>query len=201
MKKILIIAAAFLVSATAFGQKKGDMYVGGGLTLGAGTSSYTTSYEGTSSTTKGSTPVTFSISPSFGYFLWDNIRVGGSLAYGVQAQPDSYSTHTFMVGPEAAYYLRLADKFYYTPELGLYGGLYADSTHSGSTTTTTTWGAFSVGLSLAQVEFRPLGNIAFAVDVMNMGYVYRSRTENDIKRSYGSFNFDLNASVAVRYYF
>ncbi len=214
MKKVIILlAAALMAGSAAFAQSKGDMYVGGGLTLGAGSTNYS---EGAYSV-KGTNPTTFTIAPSFGYFVLDNLRVGAGLSLGITGQStgegDSKVRNnrtTFLVGPQVAYYLRLSDKLYYTPELGIYGGAVTETYKAGSVKVSQSGGAFKLGLSLAQVEFRATDKLAFAVDVMNLSYMNLSTKVDDVnedgepiktKVSEGTFNFDINATLAVRYYF
>ncbi len=214
MKKIIVIlAAALMAGSAAFAQSKGDMYAGGGLSFGAGSAS---EKQGTT-TTKGTVPTTFAITPSFGYFILDNVRVGGSLTLDLAGQSHGSGNSkvknnetTFLIGPEAAYYLRIADNLYYTPELGLYGGVASKSYKAGNTKESVSGGAFCLGLSLAQVEFRATDKLAFGVDLMNLQYLTTSYKVDDYNSSgekvkskvaSSTFKFNINATLSVKYYF
>ncbi len=225
-----VTASAQFTTATNGGSKKsgssgtysqGTMYVGGGLTFGAGSSNVKMSANGLSESYKSPNPAEFTIAPSFGYFVADNLRVSLSLNYGISSQTDkndnykaTESSSSFLIGPEVAYYIRIADNLYYTPELGIYGGVtgnkekYTSDNHSSEEKANA--GTFGFGLSLAQVEFRPTPKLGFAVNVMNLKYFSKSKTETEkisdteelkIKYTTGSFNFNFNATFAVRYYF
>ena len=90
------------------------MYVGG--ILGVSTSSFSADETSISETY-------FRIAPEFGYFVRDNLRVGGSLGYSI-APLEGRTTHTVTIGPNVAYYVKVCDRIYYVPEIGL-GFAYA----------------------------------------------------------------------------
>lgn len=170
----LVVAALFLTIGTAAAQEKGEMYIGGNLGLGISASSYDTS--------SFSSNFGISISPEFGYFAAKKFRVGAAIGY-------SYSSdvHTFLVSPNVAYYITLADKLYYTPEISLHAGLGSSGGY--------TAGAVGVGVNLFKLEFRPTHRFAMAVSLIDFSYVYMSRM-NSL-----SFNLLGSSSVSLRYYF
>ena len=47
---------------------------------------------------------TFSFSPSLQYFIYDNVAVGASLAYGKTSE-DSYDGESYGIGPILRYYI------------------------------------------------------------------------------------------------
>ncbi len=204
MKKIIFVVAAVLAGQVAFAQSKGDMYVGGGLTFGAGSVSTKMTAGGVSTTDKAPAATTFTISPSFGYFVADNLRVSVSLSYGLESQKSGdtrNNTSTFLVGPEVAYYIRLADRLYYTPELGIYGGVASEAYKTGSVKESVNMGAFGIGLNIVQVEFRPTEKLGFSVNVMGLNYVNMSKKIDGVNVSANVLDFNFDASLAVRYYF
>ncbi len=204
MKKVIIfVMAAIMAGQVAFAQSKGDMYVGGGLSFNAGTVSTKMTVGGISSTESTPAATTFTITPSFGYFVADNLRLSVSMNYGLEAQKSDglRTASTFLVGPEFAYYLRLADRFYYTPELGVYGGVSTEAYKSGPSKESVSMGAFGVSLNLLQLEFRPVEKLGFAVNVMGLQYVNMSKTIEGVKVSANAFNFNFSSGIAVRYYF
>lgn len=90
-------------------QNKGDKYVGG--IIGITTTSI--SIDGSSAS-----QTTFGFAPEFGYFASDRLRVGGSIGYQLISS-DGETTHGLTAGPSLAYYVRLCDRFYYTPQLAV----------------------------------------------------------------------------------
>lgn len=175
MKKItiLFVAVAAMFASAASAQQKDDMYVGG--TLGFGVSSIgTNGYMSTSAS--------FNVAPEFGYFIADNIKIGVELAYGV-----SGGTHSLMLMPNAAYYLPIVDKLYYTPQLSVGGGFGANSGY--------TAGSFALSLNLASLEYKPVENMAISIGLVNLNYVRMEKTNNV------GFGFLTSPSVGFRYYF
>lgn len=111
MKKILLCAVALALSFhTLSAQNQGDSYFGGMV----GVATYTDS---------SSTLTTFSLAPEVGHFIEKNLRLGFSLGYQFMSE-EGVTAHGLTVGPNLAYYVRLCDRFYYTPELAI-GFAYA----------------------------------------------------------------------------
>ncbi len=205
MKKLITLLTICLLSATAaFAQNEGDMYAGGSISLGAGSYSTTVRQGGISSTDATPMTTTFSIAPTFGYFIADNMRVSASLGYGLESsgsKDNRTSISSFLIGPEFSYYVCLADNFYYTPEIGIYGGFSAYSQKLGSTTESTTMGAFGITLNFIQLEMRPIENISFSINIMSLEYVGASKTVNNVTYSSNNVRFNFDATIGVRYYF
>lgn len=116
MKKLFFCALAAIVSLqVASAQKRGEMYVGGSL----GVTTASASIDGVSASA-----TTFGFAPEFGYFVADRLRLSGSIAYNLTSSGDT--SHALTIGPSVAYYVRLCDRFYYTPEAGI-GFAYASA--------------------------------------------------------------------------
>lgn len=142
MKRLLFPALALMLCIpTLSAQSKGDKYVGG--IIGITTTSI--SIEGSSAS-----QTTFGFAPEFGYFASDRLRIGGSIGYQLTSS-DGETTHGLTAGPSLAYYVRLCDRFYYTPQLAV-GFAFA------STDGTSGYG-FDAGLSLGAFEIRPSAHI------------------------------------------
>jgi hypothetical protein len=93
MKKIFISVLLALVSLSIKAQtSKGMMNVGGDVSY------QNTSYSG------GGKSNTFSFSPSFGYFLSDNLALGLALGYTNTSTTGSPSNNTFSIAPFVRYY-------------------------------------------------------------------------------------------------
>lgn len=182
MKKLLLCAMALTLSATTlFGQNKGDLYVGG--MIGVATSSI--SIEGASAT-----QTTFSLTPEVGYFVCDNLRLAGSLGYQLSSS-NGLTTHALTIGPSLAYYVRLCDRFYYTPELAV-GFAFA------STEGATGYGV-GLGLALGAFEFQPSSRWGISLSLVSLNYSYIS--SSGIGISGVDFQLGIKPSIGLKYYF
>lgn len=196
---------------SASAQKQGEQYVG--LSLGYNTGKSTFKYTVNDET---SNPVTawggdnLGVCVDYGYFIADNLRVGGTIGYGYYANDGDSEAHALNIMPNIAYYIRLADNFYYTPNLSIGFGLetmedvdFADDDF--------TMCGFATEFQPLAVEFRPSKRVALSVSLCSLQYVYLSGTERETvfnqevttKVMSGAFNFDLlaNAQVGFKLYF
>ena len=186
MKKLLIYAILLISSLTIVSaQQKGDKYIGGSLNF-----ALTTSVIDESSTTT----VGFGLSPEFGYFVADKFRVSLNASYSLSYNShNTAASHTVLIGPSIAYYVRLADNFYYTPELFIgfeYLG-YPSSNGYGC----------NFALSIAGFEFKPKPNIGISFNVLGLGYEIISFPNWDAVGSGFSFQLGLRSSIGFKYYF
>ena len=186
MRKISICLLA-IFATSIFGvsaQNKGEMYVGGSLGLGT-----TSVISGGNS----ATGVSFQIAPEFGYFVIDNLKVGASVSYGVESGDPA--THIVSVMPNLAYYVRLCDKFYYTPGLsvGFTCGISNDISMPG----------FGLGLALGSFEFRPIEKLSVSFDVLSFEYALLTYRSNYGNINMNGIDFRLGATplIGVKYYF
>lgn len=183
MKKLLICSMFFIATLTySFAQQKGDKYVGGSLHLATST----LILDGGSATT-----VDLGLSPEFGYFVADKLKLG--LQAGYFLSYNETVTHTVAIGPSLAYYVRLSDNFYYTPEIFI-GFEYAGSKYLDG---------YGLGLSLSIVgfEFKPKPNIGISFNVLGIGYEFFSFPDLDMNGSGLSFQLGLKSSIGFKYYF
>jgi len=186
MKKLTICLMAILATSifSISAQTKGEMYAGGSLGIGT-----------TSLISKGNsaTGVTFNIAPEFSYFVADNFKVGATVAYGIES--NGTTTHTIQIMPNLAYYVRLCDKFYYTPgvELGFVCGISEGVSMPG----------FGVGLSLGCFEFRPTQKFALSVSLLSFDYMLLTYKGDWGKINVSGVEFRLGTtpSIGLKYYF
>ena len=186
MKKVIISLLAILAVTTLSAQNKGDMYAGG--SFGLGTTSLISGGEST-------TALSFEIAPEYGYFVTNNFKIGASISYGVES--GNPVRHSFQIMPNLAYYVRICDKFYYTPGAEL--GFVCDVNDGVSMP------GFGVGLSLGSFEFRPTEKFGLSVNLLSIDYMlmtYRQRDLN-LKLNVNGINFRLGTtpSVGLKYYF
>ena len=101
------------------------------------------------------------------------------------------TTHGLTAGPSLAYYVRLCDRFYYTPQLAV-GFAFA------STDGTSGYG-FDAGLSLGAFEIRPSAHIGLSVSLLTLGYSYLSYSGTGVNGV--SFQLGISPTVGFKYYF
>ena len=118
------------------------------------------------------------------------MRVGGSIGYQLISS-DGETTHGLTAGPSLAYYVRLCDRFYYTPQLAV-GFAFA------STDGTSGYG-FDAGLSLGAFEIRPSAHIGLSVSLLTLDYSYLSYSGTGVNGV--SFQLGISPTVGFKYYF
>ena len=85
--------------------------------------------------------------------------------------------------PNAAYYLRIVDKLYYTPGIAVGAG-FAKGANS-----------FNLDVRLGAVEFQPVKNMALSMSVASLTYARMHKTDNV------AFTFLYSPTIGFRYYF
>lgn len=161
MKKLLYLLLCFsaMFTCTAVAQEKGDMYIGGNIGLDI-------------TSADGATTASFTIAPEYAYFITNNFRIGAELALSV-----AESTTTFVIEPTLAYYARLVDKLYYTPQLKIGGGIVSSNGYS--------TGIFAFGLDLFALEYMPSSKVGISLSLVNLNLLAMPEMEFNI------FNFNL----------
>ena len=150
MRKIILLGFCLLLSLGVGAQKRGDFYVGA-----SGGASFTNS-----------SAITFGAAASVevGYFVFKNWRLSASAGYSFQkvgTRDESSIGHVLLLGPSVSYYVKLADRLYYTPEVG---GYYAMGWNVQQGVNVNVHG-YEVGLSLFALEFRPSEKLGFRLSV------------------------------------
>lgn len=183
-KTLLLRIAAIVSLQVASAQKRGEMYVGGSL----GVTTASASIDGISASA-----TSFGFAPEFGYFVADRLRLSGSIAYNLTSSGDT--SHVLTIGPSVAYYVRLCDRFYYTPEAGI-GFAYASA-----------YGAngygFATGLKFGAFEFRPASHCGISFSLLSLQYTYLSYSSGGYSASGNNVQFDFGVSptIGFKYYF
>ena len=213
MKKIMLFAVAMLIGVVSFAQKKGEMYVAGSISADFGTQKSILSDGSYSTSASQPLSSSFSFGAEYGYFVADNLRLAMYMAVPMSWSPEEEvdgkwlkdKASAFAINPNVAYYVRLADRFYYTPEVGVsfdFGSLKEELTKS-ETYTTPFWG-WNVYANLLALEFRVSERIAIGALVGGISYgstIYTDK-ESEAKLASNQFNFDFNnSSVQFRFYF
>lgn len=201
MKKLLLFAACLAAATTAFGQSKGQVMLGGSVQIHALSDGKVDGGEPVLKTTG------FSISPSLHCFVSDHWALGAGIEYSYVMNKNTRSqytprhrVHSFTFTPSVVYYLKLAEKFYYTPQ----GFIRVGFNHEVDSETNT-WG-YGIGLSPLSFEFRPVERWGIGFFCGNLTFQH-NRTKfdknDDSKYTSNAFNFALNSScgIALRYFF
>lgn len=196
MKQVVIslLVVLSMITFTTNAQEKGEMSLGGNVTLGV--TSLGSDYS--------DTELTFSVAPEFGYFVAKNVKVGLQLEYSINSLlsdfpplPTSLSnvysknvtTHSFAVMPNFSYYVRLVDKFYYVPGLAIGGGF------AGYNGDTEIMGFFGLSLNLCALEYKPIPNLGISANLLSFSFATTGRLN--------TFGFSLLSAptVGFSYYF
>lgn len=217
MKSLVFLWMCFIALAVS-GQNQGKVVVGGNFSLF--TEKGTRNTDNISETTGKSTH--FSLIPSIHYFITDSWSIGTGIGLehtkiltrpGDEDKdtPDLYDkTNYFVLNPSAFYYLKLSEKFYYTPNIYLklkLGKTKADKTKK--KVNETNRNAVNIGVTLLNFEFRPIEQLGLGISCGDVCYVYEmnknnpSKDESSIKNKTSTFHFSLQDtfSFAFRYYF
>ena len=212
MKKTVLFSIAMLMSVASFAQKKGDMYVAGSFATEFGSYAMSSSADGYATSEKTPFGTSFEIGGDYAYFVADNVRLGLGASFPFSSSPIEKvdgkwlkdKTADFYFSPDVVYYVKLADKFSYTPEIGmLFGWSRIRTQLSPSLTESTsisTWGGY---INLLAFEFQVSERFAIGVTVGGIAayssvYTYN---DSDVKYKMNQFFCDLNnGSLHFRWY-
>lgn len=152
MKRIVIVLALAMISSGAFAQfNKGRYLVGGSLRL----DTYTSKTKSGSTTTKGGNSTDFTLSPSAGYFVIDNLAVGASLDFGASStkytgSSGKSSSTSIGLSPFVRYYL--SQGIFFQGQVG-FGSQNSKSPTGGGTTSTTKYSTSNWSLGAGYAYF------------------------------------------------
>ena len=165
-------------------------------------------------TTKTPSTLSFGLAPEVGYFIRDNIKVGLKFSYNLtrayKSEVDGENiyrfTHSVALVPNVSYYIRLADKLYYTPGVDLEIGTTLEKNQINTTTTEKTYVDTKVGfkVNLVALEYRLSDQLAITGDFSNFAVSTTLRKTSDTsKRRTNSASLNVNPStnIGVKYYF
>lgn len=212
MKKILFAALAMLISATAvFAQKKGEMYVSGTIGMNVGVN--TLSYHSNSATTTYRNPYnhTFELSPSYGYFVADNVEINANFRYGVNSvnhyedetsvRDGRSGTHKLTFGFGTNYYVRITKNFFYTPGIGVGLGFADIFETEGSVKSDVYCFVFGLGLDLGKFDVRVNRNFGITFNMLRMDYELMSRKVGNEDRVNSNNLAFTTGVIGLKYYF
>lgn len=212
MKRSSVVGLLMLCSLVAFGQNKGDKYVAASFGASFGSQTYQ-SYDGTYTTSQNSPlTTTLCVQGEFGYFIADNIRFALAIGVPFSSTPRELSgnswlmskTISFQINPNIAYYFRLTDSLYYTPEVGFtyeFGSVKEDMT--ASATYSLDYSGWDIYANLLALEFRVNSKFAIGVGFGSIGYSDGKITDKGSANYFSTSQFRCNlnsGSVHFRFY-
>lgn len=208
-RTLLTIVAIVAMALSASAQQKGEQTLGFNLNYSTGKSTTKVQIndeQSTAATILGGDNL--GVGLEYGYFIANNLRVGGQINYGYTA--DDSKTHSLIIMPNIAYYVRLADNFYYTPNFSIGFGLGTTGANDYTNENFTMCG-LATELQPLAVEFRPTQQFAMTVSLCSLQYVFLTdansseilNTQITTKVSSNTFNFSLlaNAQIGFKLYF
>ena len=210
MKKAVILIVLIILSINVFAQNKGDKYLAPSLSVTYGDQSYS-SYLFNTAYYYREKPIDFSLNPSceFGYFPINNFRLGIAVGLPFTVFPAFYHDNKWeidyaiavSVKPNIAYYVRLADRLYYAPEIGFKYELWNWFDYIGSILEFENglYQTVSVYANLFDLEFRVNEKLAIGVGLGSLYYSYAKSLWDHNSNSIWNFSF-TNSSVSVRFY-
>ena len=206
MKKILLATAILFASMTLWAQNKGDKFIA--TSIAASVNSTT---DGASQSLR--IEAFGGILGEFGYFAANNLRLAFCFGPMFGSYPSTLSETAglrnnsiyFQLNPNIAYYVKITDRLYYTPEIGfLYQIGTAKDYLDASTPKKSTFHVFDIYSNIISFEFKVSPKIAIGAYAGSIGYaVTKEREQGTTPYSITKeFNLDLySAAIDVRFYF
>ena len=193
MKNLLILLAVVLSGFYSHAQTQAS-----NMMLGGSVSMYSQSFEGSDASFS-----QFSFSPSFGYFIHDNLAVGASLTIGSSTNDNIGSktvTSNFGLGPFARYY-----KFTSNEDFAFFGQAQVlfstgkqDATPGGEVKTSGLAFALSPGFSYFVT---PHWAIDFSVTALSISSFDPDTDSDNNKSTTINVNLSMAPSLGFRYHF
>ncbi len=212
MKKLLLFLSLLTICSHSFAQTKGDKYIS--FAIGGSLGQSYVEYFNGSSTQAAQAPsdTKISLQGEFAYFVADNIRLSFALGLPYVSSPTEKAGSIWLrdnssgidINPNAAYYYKIADRVYYTPEFGLSFGFGNRSVQESASSTThlkvTSWELY---LQFVSFEFRVKEGFALGFSAGTLsygGYRYNDTNTAQYIAAVGPA-FSLNdGALFVRFY-
>lgn len=150
----------------------------------------------------------------FGWFFADNWKLGVNIQYALDSNPYEknngkwlrQNTNLVFAGPQLAYYLRICDGFFYTPQIAAFGLLGTTKTEAQRISEIKDVFGYGFELAPGAFEFRPTSHFAFSVSFLSLGYTHTKMKANgqydhDIKTDTITYDLAIQPSIGLRYYF
>ena len=200
MKKVQLLLLSFVITTMTFAQhKKGDIYFGGSVNFGAGSSSTKVG----STKTEGPKTFNFGIQPKVAYFISDKFSVGVDLGFSSSSSKidnsgttTSYSNMAYGGGVFARYYVMPTEKFgfFFEANTGIMAGTSKNKVGSVKTDGPNTL-EINAGITPG-IVFYVSKRVALEANYGFLGYSSYTQTDKsglqDIKDTQGNFGLNIN---------
>ena len=210
MKRLTIIISLVVLSISVFAQKEGEKYLAPSIFTSFGRQyvRYTNYLEHYNA----SKPLDILVTPSceFAFFPLDNWRFAFAIGIPFYASPDQeYASgweYDYIMAvtfnPNVAYYVRLTDHLYYTPEVGIKYeyGKESDSFSSIFSRTTPSYWGITAGVNLFGLEYRVSEKIAISVGISSIYYTFARESGSQYSSSYWQFGINNGTTVSALFY-
>lgn len=215
MKKYILVFALVALSAIGFSQNKGEKYIvtTANVSFGSVSTEITDGYQSVTSQKPLGTNLGLGI--GFGYFVANNFRIELCLSGYADSNPIEKSGNVWLkdkykglcVNPNLSYFVRLAEGFYYTPEVGVSFG-WGKNTYEQSTNQSTNYNYtdYAFYANLLAFQCRLSSNFALGIVVGDVSYRIRDynigANINDGHYNVNQFGVNLNSGgVFANFYF
>lgn len=215
MKKLFLLISLVALSTIGFAQNKGEKYIvtSANVSFGNSSSEITDGYQ--SVVAKKPLATNFGIGAGFGYFVAQNFRLELYLSGYADSNPAEKSGEIwlkdkykgFNVNPNLSYYVRLAEGFYYTPEVGASIG-WGKNTYEKSTSQSTNYNYsdYAFYVNLLAFQCRVSQSFALGIVVGEASYCIRnyniSSNNNNGQYKVNQLLFNLNSGgIYAHFYF
>lgn len=213
MKKFIIVCILCLVGIDALSQEKGEKYIGGALGVSFGNQKTELAERSISTSNTQPMTTTLQFQGELGYFIADNVKLGFALGVPVVSTPTSKDGEKWLhsnafgvqVNPNIAYYVKITEGFYYTPEIG---GSYEIGKYKEEMTRNETYNAnyngWSVYFNYMAFEYRINSNVALGISAGSLSHVAVKIEDgsSDVYTQTSQTGLKFNeGSISLKYYF
>lgn len=213
MKRILFVVATLLACVSMSAQNKGEMFIAPSLGVSFGSQS-SRFFDGVNTTTnKAPMPISLVGQGEFGYFVANNLRLAFDLGVAFSSTPNTQigskwlrsNTVSFMLNPNVAYYVRLADRLYYTPEIGVYYEVgFTKEDLTASTADNTRYSGWGIYANLLALEYRVNQKIAIGAIIGGIDFSSMREKSKGAPNAYSDnrqFVLDLSSACVSVYFY
>lgn len=222
MKKIFVIIAALAFTVSAMAQQ-GKIFVTGSLDFNSSSMSTKATINNNSTTTDNPASSNFGIGLQGHYMITDNIAVGLGLGYNASksfsftiSNNDLFYRNSLLdISPSVIYFISIADKFQYAPELAIRFGFGGETYESWDFVNkkiieeTDDISYFGFGLMPLNFNYNINDNLALSFGLGEIAWASYKITDNFsvantlIDRTSSDFNIRLNSTfrIGLRYFF
>lgn len=203
MKKITLILVFVALSAIGFSQNKGEKYIvtNAHVSFGNSSSEITNGYQSVTSQKPLESNLGFGI--GCGYFVANNFRIELSLLGYIDSNPIEKSGNVWLkdkykglyINPNLSYFVKLAEGFYYTPEVGVSFG-WGKNTYEQSINQSTNYNYTDYVFYANLLAFQCRVSQSFALGIVVGDITYQHRNYN-INANIDDGHYNVN-QLAVR---